>query len=189
MIIRPDTPGGLRQDRLGWHAAHDWGEILGKEALIMGEQSGQVDRASRVILATPRQLFRTYFETETLKAWRVPDGAIGSYTVLEPHPGGRYCLNILYPERSEINGPEAGIETVTGVFTEFLPDERIVEEIRYANDDPSYAGVMTLTLTIETVQAGSKVTIEAVGMPPALKTTAHRAELSAALRRLALLTE
>ena len=153
------------------------------------EQSGRVDRASRVILATPRQLFRTYFETETLKAWRVPDGAIGSYTILEPNPGGRYCLNLLYPDRPETDGPEAGIETVTGVFTEFLPDDRVVEEIRYANSDPSYAGVMTFTLTIEPAHAGSKVMIETVGMPAALEAAAHRAELSAALRRLALLTE
>lgn len=166
-----------------------FGGYIGGEALNTGEQSVRIDRASRVILAAPRQLFRTYFEVETLKAWRVPEGAIGSYTVLEPHPGGRYCLNLLYPDRSEIGGPEAGIETVTGVFTEFVPDDRVVEEIRYANSDPSYAGLMTFTFTIEAAQGGSKVTIEAVGMPPALEMDAHRAELTAALRRLALLTE
>lgn len=153
------------------------------------ELAERVDSASRVILATPRQLFRTYFDAETLKGWRVPDGATGTYSVLEPQPGGRFCLNLLYSDRPEIDGSEAAIEIITGEFAEFVPDERIVEEIRYTNTDPAYAGMMTLTLTIEPAKAGSKVSLHATGMPPALKAAAHRAALAAALRRLALLTE
>lgn len=36
--------------------------------LRMGEQAERVDSASRVILASPRILFRTFRDTETLKA-------------------------------------------------------------------------------------------------------------------------
>ncbi len=153
------------------------------------EKNERVDSASRVILATPRQLFRTYFDAETLKGWRVPDGATGTYSVLEPQPGGRFCLNLLYSDRTETDGPAAAIEIITGEFAEFVPDERIVEEIHYTNTDPAYAGMMRLTLTIEPAKAGSKVSLHATGMPQALEVTAHRAALAAALRRLALLTE
>ena len=153
------------------------------------EQTERVDSASRMILATPRQLFRTYFDAEKMKSWRVPDGATGTYSVLEPQPGGRFCLNLLYSDRAEIDGPEAAIEIITGTFTEFLPDERVVEAIRYTNADAAYSGMLTLTLTIEPAKVGSKVSLHATGMPPALEVTAHRATLAAALRRLALLTE
>lgn len=154
-----------------------------------GERKERVDSASRVILATPRQLFRTFFDAETLKAWRVPEGAAGIYSVLEPQPGGRFRLDLVHPDRTAPDGTEAEGYTIEGRFTEFLPDERVIEEIRLAGTGPVDAGVMTLTISIELVQAGSKVTMQAIGMPRALEADAHRAALAASLRRLALLTE
>src|SRR3546814_20413593 len=97
-----------------------------------------------MILATPRQLFRTYFDAEKMKSWRVPDGATGTYSVLEPQPGGRFCLNLLYSDRAEIDGPEAAIDIITGTFTEFLTDERVVEAIRYTNAAAAYSGMLPL---------------------------------------------
>lgn len=153
------------------------------------ETPDRIDSASRIIMASARTLFRTFHDPETFKYWRTPDGTMGGLTVLQPQIGGAWCLTILHPDRAEIGGVPSGIETITGRFIDMLPDAQVVEEINYVSEDPAYAGVMTLTTSLEPMKDGTKVTLRAVGMPPVLAQDSHRAALSAALHRLARLTE
>lgn len=153
-----------------------------------GEQEERVDSTSRIILATPRVLFRTFLDPETLKAWRVPEGVEGGFSALDPRTGGGYRLDLRY--RDERHGiSAAGADLIEGRFVDFLADERVLEDVRFLREDGSEAAAMTLETLIEAAQSGTKVTLRATGMPDAIGADEHREALAAALRRLAMLTE
>lgn len=154
----------------------------------MGEQAERVDSASRVILASPRILFRTFRDTETLKAWRVPDGVIGSFTALQPRTGGGYQLKLQYgDERIGLSAP--GMDLIEGRFAEFQPDEHIVEQVRFVGRDGQTVGSMMFETLIKPALTGTRVTLRATSLPDAIDAKDHEDALAASLRRLAMLTE
>lgn len=53
-----------------------------------GEDEGHAHAASRVILASPRTLFRAFVDAETMAAWRAPDGMTATMLSFDPRPGG-----------------------------------------------------------------------------------------------------
>ncbi|HUD92516.1 SRPBCC domain-containing protein [Sphingobium sp.] len=154
----------------------------------MGKQAERVDSASRVILASPSILFRTFRDTETLKAWRVPDGVIGSFTALQPRTGGGYQLKLQYgDERIGLSAP--GMDLIEGRFAKFQPDEHVVEQVRFIGRDGGTAGTMKFETLINPVSGGTQVTLRASALPDAIDAKDHEDALAASLRRLAMLTE
>ncbi|WP_156416893.1 MULTISPECIES: SRPBCC domain-containing protein [unclassified Sphingopyxis] len=152
------------------------------------KQGERVDSTSRIILASPRMLFRTFLDPETLKAWRIPEGVDGGFSALDPRAGGGYRLELRYAD--EAHGVSApGKDLVEGHFVDFLADERVLERVRFLGEDRREIAAMTFETLIEAAQSGTKVTLRATGVPDAVGADTHREALAAALRRLALLTE
>ncbi|WP_186402109.1 SRPBCC domain-containing protein [Sphingopyxis sp. P1IMeth2] len=152
------------------------------------KEGERIDSTSRIILASPRLLFRTFLDPETLKAWRVPEGVDGGFSGLDPRTGGGYRLELRY--RDKRRGVSAsGLDLIDGRFVDFLADERVLEDVRFLKKDGSEAAAMTFETLIEAAQSGTKVTLRATGMPDAIDAEEHREALAAALRRLAMLTE
>lgn len=145
--------------------------------------------ASRIIMATPRTLFRTFLDHETMLAWRVPAGAQGSFSVFDPRIGGGYCLNIHHRKGGSPGWSAPGVDIVEGRFVDLVPDRLAVEELRFVTEDMRFAGTMVATTTLEPVNGGTKATVRTTGLPDGISPDEHHAALTSALRQLAMLTE
>lgn len=147
-------------------------------------------RSSRTILASPRAIFRTLLDPETIPAWRAPRGTSIRIEQFEPRTGGTYRIVLTYPQAGDVpNQSHASVDTINGQFAEILPDERIVEIVQIETGDPRYNGVMRLTTMLEPLKDGTKVTLIAEDVPPDASENDHRAGMEMTLRNLANFVE
>lgn len=140
----------------------------------------RIDSASRVILASPRTLFRAFVDPEMLASWRASDGMAARIERFDPRIGGGYRITL---------SDAAEAEDVADVRFLDLGEDRIVEQIKFASSAPEFAGPMTMSTSFEPVVDGTKVTIAARGVPARVSPDDHQAILASSLRNLARLTE
>lgn len=144
--------------------------------------------ASRVILATPRTLYRACLDRETIPSWRVPEGMRVEISAFEPRIGGGYRMALHWVDA--LPGADAlGVEKLVAEFVELLPEEKIVERIHLEISGTVCAEPMTITTTFLPVRDGTKVTFRCENMPAAVDAEDHAKRMASSLRRLALLTE
>jgi uncharacterized protein YndB with AHSA1/START domain len=163
-----------------------WEEILVAEEKPLG----RTDSATRVILASGRSLFRAFVDREMLASWRAPDGMHARIERFDPRIGGGYRIVLTYADGGAAqSGKASASEDIAEVRFLELDETRIVEEIRFASEDPRLSLPMTLTTSFEPLADGTKVTMAATGVPDAIDAEAHRTGIAQALRNLARLTE
>jgi uncharacterized protein YndB with AHSA1/START domain len=155
------------------------------------ETGERTDRATRVILASPRTLFRAFLDAEMLASWRVPEGMTARIERFDARIGGGYRIILSYlPANGKVYGKTVpGTDVCDVRFVEIAPDDSIVEEIRFISDDPERARPMTMTTRFEPVIDGTKVTITALGVPVGIAPDDHELGLASSLSNLARLTE
>lgn len=147
-------------------------------------------KASRTILATPRAIFRVLLDGEAMANWRPPAGMTARVEGVDPRPGGGYRMTLIYPEDGAARGKTSAREDVVeGCFVEILPDERLVEKVRFVSDNAGFDGVMTITTTLAPVRDGTRVTFTAADVPPGISEADHRTGMESTLRNLANFVE
>lgn len=150
----------------------------------------RVHSASRVILASPRTLFRAFVDPEMMGSWRAPDGMSARIHAFDPRVGGGYRMTLTYADATDQPGKTtANSDTVEVSFAELAAEERVVEVVRFESDDPAFAGEMRLTTSFAPVADGTRVTVTAEQVPSGIGKEEHEAGIAASLRKLALLTE
>lgn len=155
------------------------------------DQATRTDKATRVILAKPRTLFRAFLDAEALACWRGPDGMEVEVRDLDPRTGGGYRMVLRYQgdDRHKHGKSRPGEDEVAVRFVELLADEKIVEEVRFCSDDPAFARPMILTTTLVPDRDGTRVTFLAQDVPDSIRPEDHAEGMAASLRNLARLTE
>lgn len=149
----------------------------------------RIDTATRVILASPRSLFRAFVDEEMLQSWRPPDGMTARIERFDPRVGGGYRMVLTHAEGSDAQGTTNAREDVVDVSFVELTDTQIIESVRFQSVDPAYAEPMTLTTRFEPVVDGTKVTFAASEVPATIDAEDHKTGMASALRHLARLTE
>jgi uncharacterized protein YndB with AHSA1/START domain len=154
-------------------------------------ESQRTDTVSRVILASPRTLYRAHLDREMMANWRAPDGMRAEILAFDGRLGGGYriALHYLAAADGDLGKSGPGIDRFEGDFVELVPDEKIVERVRFESDDPAFAEPMTIVTTLRAVRDGTKVTVECTDVPPAISVYDHLEGMSSSLRNLAFLTE
>ena len=76
-------------------------------------------------------------------------------------------------------------DVVEARFRELVPGQRIVQVVRFASDDPAFAGDMVMSWTFDRVQDGTRVTIICGNVPSGIREEDHRTGLNASLDNLA----
>jgi uncharacterized protein YndB with AHSA1/START domain len=155
-------------------------------------QAGQerIYSASRVILASPRTLFRAFVDPEMLASWRAPEGMTARIEGFDPRIGGGYRIILTYvTSDAESHGKTSPGQDVAEVRFLELGDDQIIEEVRFVSDNADYAEPMTITTGFEPVVDGTKVTVAARNVPPGISPEDHKAGIASSLRNLARLTE
>lgn len=150
------------------------------------DQEGVV-QASRVILASPRTLFRAFIDAEAMVGWRAFGGVEIALRDFVPKPGGGYRMRLRYPA-GDAAAP-LQVQELIGEFTELAAEERVIEAIRPVQPNGSTDNTITLTTQFEPDRDGTRVTVEARGVPAKIEAEKQAAFLDEGLRSLALLTE
>jgi uncharacterized protein YndB with AHSA1/START domain len=144
--------------------------------------------ASRVILATPRAIFRAFVDPEVMVKWRAPAGMTARLSVFDARIGGGYRMTLTY-RASGAGKTDAKRDVVSVRFLELLPDEEITEAIDFESDHPEFAGTMTLCTTLRAITDGTRATFTASNVPLGISEEDHVLGMESTLKNLANLLE
>jgi uncharacterized protein YndB with AHSA1/START domain len=78
---------------------------------------------------------------------------------------------------------------VEGRFLEVVQNERIVQLVTFASDDPAFAGEMKMTWALSSAAGGTSVSIICENVPDGIGQEDHIAALRSTLDNLATLVE
>ncbi|MEQ4301213.1 SRPBCC family protein [Plantactinospora sp. B6F1] len=143
-----------------------------------------------MIAAPPDRVYDALVDPDVLAVWLPPDGMSGRFERFEPRPGGSYRMILTYADASAAPGKAtADSDIVEATFVELVPGVRVVQEVNFVSDDPSYAGTMTMTWEVAAADHGTEVTFRADGVPPGISAQDHAAGLASSLANLAAYLE
>lgn len=146
--------------------------------------------ASRIILATPRAIFRALIDPEVIPRWRPPAGMTARIFAFDARSGGGYRLALVHEDATGNPGKStADSDLIRGRFVDLVPDERLVEAVEFEDTAPAFAGMMTITTTLLPVTGGTKVMFVAANVPPGITAADHKAGMASTLKNLANLLE
>ncbi len=148
----------------------------------------RTDTASRVIAASPHQIYEAFIDPQTLMRWLPPSGMTGRVLLFEPWEGGRYRIELAYgaADRGKTTNRT---DVSNGRFLTLEPGERIVQSAEFESDDPRFSGEMIMSWGLEPVPEGSKVTVKAENVPAGISKVDHAAGMSSSLDNLARFVE
>lgn len=149
----------------------------------------RTDTASRVIRASPRTIYRAFVDPDAWVSWIPPGGMTGRIEAFDARVGGGYRMTLTYEDRSIAGKSTQHSDVVEGRFVELIPDERVVQAVEFQSDDPGFAGTMTMTWALRTVQGGTEVTITCENVPEGISQQDHDEGLKSTLGNLAAFTE
>jgi uncharacterized protein YndB with AHSA1/START domain len=148
-------------------------------------------KVSRIIRAPREAIYRACLDPEALAAWRAPDGMTARVLAFDAREGGSYRMSLTYDDPSQGPGGKTSEDTDTfeGSFAELVPNEKIVELIRFEAPDPGFAGEMRMTTSLADAADGTEVTVLCEDIPPGINPEDNELGSRLALRNLAKLLE
>lgn len=149
-----------------------------------------IDEASRLIHATPDAIYAAFIDPEALVRWMPPAGMVGTLSLFEPRPGGRYAMVLAYAEGSGERGKAGdGSDRVEGQFGQLIPGERVEQSGVFKSDDPAFAGTMRVTWTFTPEKGATRVSVRCEDVPAGISGEDHDAGLRSSLQNLAAYVE
>jgi uncharacterized protein YndB with AHSA1/START domain len=150
----------------------------------------RTDRASRVLAATPADVYAALVDRDALATWLPPDGMTARFEHFDPRPGGSYRLVLTYRDATGAPGKAtADTDVVDARFVDVVPGERVVQAVDFVADDPAFAGTMTMTWSVTEVDDGTRVDIVADDVPDGISAEDHATGLASSLANLAIYVE
>lgn len=151
----------------------------------------RVDSASRIIAASPAEIYRAHMDPQALASWLPPEGMKGRIDRFEPRVGGTYRMVLTYeqPSHAAQGKTTDDADVVEGRFVELIPDRLIAQVVKFESDDPAFAGEMKITWTFTAVSGGAEVTVRCENVPTGIRPEDHAAGLASSLENLAAYCE
>lgn len=152
--------------------------------------SRRIDTSSRLIAAPASRVYEAFAQPGALARWLPPPGMRGDVLSFDFRTGGGYRMRLTYETPAEGRGKTSPSTDEVGVrLVRIEPGERIVQEVDFAGDDPSFTGTMRMTWRFEPAAGGTVVTVRAENVPDGIRPEDHQAGLDASLANLARLVE
>ena len=92
-------------------------------------------------------------------------------------------LDLLDPTDSR-GKSSADSDIVEARYVDIVANDRVVQAVDFASDDPAFAGTMTMTWAVRAVGGGTRVEITADDVPDGISADDHAAGLSSSLDNL-----
>ena len=145
----------------------------------------RTDTASLVVAARAERVYSALVDPEALVAWLPPQGMRAHFERFDARPGGSYRLVLTYLEGGGGKTTD-GSDVVEARFVRLVPGERVVQEVDFESDDPSFAGTMTMTWQLTPVDGGTLVEIIAEDVPDGISAEDHATGMTSSLENLAV---
>ena len=146
----------------------------------------RTDRASRVIAAPPDRVYAALVSRDALSVWLPPSGMTGIFERFDARPGGSYRLVLTYADASASRGKAtADTDIVESTFIDLVPGVRVVQAVNFVSDETPFAGTMTMTWELASVDEGTLIEIVAENVPDGISADDHAAGLASSLLNLA----
>jgi uncharacterized protein YndB with AHSA1/START domain len=133
-------------------------------------------RVSRIVGAPRAAVWRACSEPAELVRWRFP---LDMTARLLAADGAAYRMTLDYDD--------GRADTFESTFVARVPDERVVERVRF--DAPDRAGEMTVTTELRDVTGGTEVSMRFENLPASIRPEDNEEGTRQALIRLARLVE
>jgi uncharacterized protein YndB with AHSA1/START domain len=131
-------------------------------------------------------VFDALLDRAALETWLPPDGMTATFERFDPTPGGSYRMILTYVDQATAAGKSSADSDIVEVrFVDVVPDDRIVQMVDFVSDDPAFAGTMTMTWSVRSVDGGTRVDIVAEDVPDGISADDHAAGLASSLEHLA----
>ena len=152
---------------------------------------GYTTKVSRIIKAPRPQVYRALLDPEAVPTWLHPEGMSCQVHAFEPREGGRFHLSLTYLEPSQAGEGKTSDRTdaFRGRFVRLVPDQLVVEAIEFDSSSDRFSGEMTITISLEDVAGGTRITWLHEGVPEAISPRDNEAGSTMALENLARLLE
>jgi uncharacterized protein YndB with AHSA1/START domain len=144
-------------------------------------------RVSRIIKAGPEALYDAFVDPVALAEWLPPGEMTGRIHEFEAGVGGGYRMSLFYPpDEHSFRGKTSEREDRFSVrFVELTRPRRIVETVNFETTDSAFSGEMTIVVTFDEVQDGTRVTLVCENLPPGLRAKDNEAGSESSLAQLA----
>lgn len=144
-------------------------------------ETGSIE-VSRVIEAPAERIYKAFLDADALGKFLPPSGYTGNFDHVDATVGGTFHGTFTSLDKEDHHG-------FGGEYKELVPHDRIVHTDTFDDDVPGLEGEMTVTITLEEVEAGTKVTVVQEGIPkPIPEADAHQG-WTQSLENLARLVE
>ncbi len=151
----------------------------------------RTDKASRLVDASPGDVFAAFAHADALARWLPPEGATAEMEAFEFHVGGPLRL-VLHFDGGDNEGrgkTDENSDRVDAVHSAIAHNERIVWDVRFDSDDEAFAGTMTMEWRIKPKPGGTRVDLVARDVPPGIDAKSHAQGLKSSLANLAAFVE
>jgi len=146
----------------------------------------RIDTARLRIDAAPDRVFTALIDPTAWESWLPPEGMTGRIEHFDARPGGTYRMVLSYDDPSDAPGKTTEAEDlVEGRFVEITEGVRVVQEVQFASDDPTFAGIMRMTWEVEPAGSGTLARFTAENVPSGISAEDHIEGLTSSLRNLA----
>lgn len=103
--------------------------------------------------------------------------------------GGRFRVSLTYDAPTGTGKSSSRTGTYHGHFARLVPDEEVVEALRFETEDPALGGTMTMTTRLTDAAGGTDVLVVREGIPDAVPAADNATGTRMALANPARLVE
>ena len=134
--------------------------------------------------APPPEVFAALVDVDARTAWLPPAGMSARFTWFDARPGGGYRVTLTHDDRAARGKSTGNADVVDVRFTAVDAPRQLVEEADFVSDDPSFAGTMTMTWSLDPSGRGTLVTITATDVPDGISSADHATAFASTLSNL-----
>lgn len=146
----------------------------------------RVDSASRIIQASPMEVYRAFAEPGAMAQWLPPAGMAATMLHFDFREGGSYRMRLTYLDPQAGQGKTADqADEVQVQLVSIAEGQRIEQEVVFESEDPAFAGTMRMAWMFEAAGRGTRVTVRAENVPEGIRTEDHEMGLRSTLANLA----
>jgi uncharacterized protein YndB with AHSA1/START domain len=150
----------------------------------------RTDTASRLMSASPGQIYSAFAEPGAIERWLPPRGMVGTMLHFDFREGGSYRMRLKYTEPNQGTGKTSPDSDEVKVRLTRLNAGRLIEQkIVFESDDPAFSGVMRMIWTFQSERDGTLVTVRAENVPSGIRPEDHEIGMKSSLENLAAFVE
>ena len=139
-------------------------------------------RVTRRLDAPRSRVYAALTDPADIVRWKVPRSMTCE---LHEFDGESFRISLTYDAPDRAGKSTAHADTYRGRFVELVPDERVVEVDEFETDDPTFAGPMTITISLTDDGSGTILSAVHEGLPGGVDPRDNEAGWNESLDRLA----